>query len=147
MPPRVGGGRCVSLAQGADQDRGRCTESVGSRKENELKAEEMRLEDAGGECEGAAGNCNGHHNSKRSVKLACSGFRLCSWVRNYPVDQKEKCPLAEVKDLFEPMTRTAQVTPIQQHGRRKIEPQATSKPPLPCVISFPWKHPLHAPFQ
>jgi len=100
-------------------------------KESELKVEEMRLEEVKRELEETAKvqqqSAVATKTAKGSFKLSYSGFRLCSWVRHCPVGRKEKRPLEEVKNLFEPMTRMAQVTPVQQHGRRKIEPQATSK--------------------
>ena len=121
----------MSPAREADQDRGQCPDSMGPRKGEQVEGRGNAArgveKGVGGDCEGAAAKCSGHHNGKRFVKLSYSGFRLCSWVRNYPVGRKEKRPLEEVKNLFEPMTRTAQVTPIQQHGRRKLDSQAISK--------------------
>ena len=64
----------------------------------------------------------------RAKKLSCSIFRLCSRARNYSIDQKEKSPPEEVKNLFEPTTRTARVTPVQQQARRNLEPQPMSQP-------------------
>jgi hypothetical protein len=121
----------VSPARGTNQDRGRCPDSMGPRKGERVEgrgdAARGGEKGVGRDCEGAAAKRSGHHNGKRFVKLSYSGFRLCSWVRNCPIGRKEKRPLEEVKNLFEPMTRTAQVTPIQPHGRQKLDPQATSK--------------------
>jgi hypothetical protein len=74
-------------------------------KENELKAEEVRLEEVktrGGEKRVGG---DSHRSGKRFVKPSCLGVRLRSWVRNCSVGQKEKRPLKEVKNLFEPMAR------------------------------------------
>ena len=79
-------------------------------RENELKAEEIGLEEAKGELE------------ESTTK-----------VQQQNVGRKEKSPLEEVKNLLEPTTRTAQVTPVQQQRRRKLDPQPAPQPiPSTC---------------
>jgi len=93
----------VSAARGADQEGGRCTDSVSPRKGERVEGRGDEAGGAemgvGGECEeGAAAKCSGHDNGERFVKLSCSSSRLYSWVRNYPVGRKEKGPLENGKE-------------------------------------------------
>ena len=116
-------------------------------RENGLKAEEMRLEEVKKELEETAKKVQ----QQSAATMTTTKGSLRSFIRvfvithPYSVGRKEKSPLEEVKNLLEPITRTAQVTPIQQPRRCKLEPTSQPTPSTHHIASM--ETPISRPIQ
>jgi hypothetical protein len=119
-------------------------------RENELKAEEMRLEEVKRELEESTKKVQQQNaatttTTKGSLRSYISEILLL--LIHYPAARKDKNPPEEVRNLLELTTRTGQVTSVQQQCRRKLDPRPTPQPTLPRTTLLQWKHPFRAPFN
>ncbi|KIM36198.1 hypothetical protein M413DRAFT_14052 [Hebeloma cylindrosporum] len=99
-------------------------------RENELKAEETRLEELKKELEESTKKVQ----QQGAATTAAKG-------------RKEKNPLEEVKNLLEPTNRAAQATPVQQQRRRKLESQPPSQPTPSTYHIASMETPISRPVQ
>ena len=96
--------------------RGRRTDSMGPHEGERVEGGGMRLEGVKKELEETAKKAQQQSAATTTTTKGSlrSFIRVFVITHPYSVGRKEKSPLEEVKNLLEPMTRTAQITPIQQ---------------------------------